>query len=126
MQLNENLDSSMTQNRRATDRLDALPTNQDILAAVKDLSNHLAQMERLLKEQSTAFPNNDLDKPDYDGHRKAHIKLEKTEQTISGLKIDATKTIIGIILVFIFGLMSAGFVTKLTSLQVTQTNSTGK
>jgi len=109
-------DNDPNANRRVTDGPSQLPTNLDILNAVKDMHADIEALERSLTEMTTAFTVNDINKPDFDGHRKAHLKITKNEDIIDNYKIDATKKIVGAAVVFILGLISSGMLTKLTDL----------
>jgi hypothetical protein len=57
----------------------------------------------------TAFVQNDLKKPDFDGHRKAHLIMIKAAEVVDGYKHDATKTVLHWLLAGILGLMLTGF-----------------
>ncbi len=47
----------------------------EVLDKLKKLSDTQEEMLELLKDTSRAFPRNDFDEPDYDGHRKYHQQL---------------------------------------------------
>ena len=89
--------------RRITD-------NEDAAAILRDIHGKVTKLEQMLAEQSTAFVLNDLKKPDYDGHRKAHLILIKSAEVMDSYKQDATKRIIGILITFLAGLLASGFV----------------
>ena len=49
--------------------------NSEVLDKMKKLSDTQDEILELLKDISRAFPRNDLDEPDYEGHRKYHQQL---------------------------------------------------
>lgn len=49
--------------------------DSEVLDKLKKLSDTQEEILDLLKDISRAFPRNDLDEPDYDGHRKYHQQL---------------------------------------------------
>lgn len=51
-----------------------MPDNE-VLDKLKKLSDTQEEILDLLKNISRAFPRNDFDEPDYDGHRKYHQQL---------------------------------------------------
>ena len=51
-----------------------MPEN-DITEKLKKLADTQDEILELLKDISRAFPRNDFDEPDYDGHRKYHQQL---------------------------------------------------
>lgn len=51
-----------------------MPDNE-ILDKLKKLSDTQEEILDLLKDIGRAFPRNDFDEPDYDGHRKYHQQL---------------------------------------------------
>jgi hypothetical protein len=62
---------------------------------------------------SEAFIKDDLGKPDYHGHRKAHLDMVSQSKVVDSYKQDATKKVIGIFVVFVIGLLAAGFMEAL-------------
>lgn len=46
--------------------------DSEVLDKLKKLSDTQEEILDLLKDISRAFPRNDFDEPDYDGHRKYH------------------------------------------------------
>lgn len=57
---------------------------------------------------TTAFVNNDLGKPDYDGHRKEHLSMAATKKTLEGYKEDTAKKVLGISITVIAFLLLGG------------------
>lgn len=49
--------------------------DSEVLNKLKKLSDTQEEIFDLLKDISRAFPRNDFDEPDYDGHRKYHQQL---------------------------------------------------
>lgn len=47
----------------------------EVLDKLKKLSDTQEEILKLLKDINRAFPRNDFDEPDYDGHRKYHQQL---------------------------------------------------
>lgn len=89
------------------------PTLVDIWKLVVEIRDRLEEVERQQREHVTAFSINDLNKPDFDGHRRSHVKLTKSDEIVDSYKQDATKTIISIVIVFFVGVFSTGLITKL-------------
>lgn len=55
-----------------------------------------------------AFLKDDLDTPDYDGHRKSHKKFQEAENIVQDYKVSMTKDIIKLVVGFIFGILVIG------------------
>lgn len=68
--------------------MDAL--RQQLAAASAKLDSLDVKMQRL----ETAFVRNDLQTPDFDGHRKAHLKLISQEETMQGIRVNTAKNIV--------------------------------
>lgn len=105
-------------NRRASDFTNGghQPTMMDVWGLLIEIRDRLDDVERLQDTQSTAFPVDDLQKPDYSGHRRAHVDMIKSEQLMDDYKSDATKEIVKMIVVFVVGLIANGFISKLLPL----------
>ena len=58
-----------------------------------------------------AFLKDDLDTPDYDGHRKSHIKFQDAEKLVQDYKVSMTKDVLKMIVGFVIGLLVIGFTT---------------
>jgi len=80
-----------------------------IYAEIEDIKRKLIQID-------TAFLRDDLASVDYPGHRVDHLDRRKSSTIISEYKVTGTKAIIGIVTVFVFGIMTSGFITKLSEL----------
>lgn len=61
-------------------------------------------------DAASAFPQNDLGKPDYDGHRKSHILMINDANVVAGYKQSVTKQVLSIIVTAIVTLLLAGVV----------------
>ena len=86
-------------NRRASD--------EEALALLKTISATLTDM-------TSAFVLNDLHKPDFDGHRKAHLAQIKAAEILEGYKQGVVKRILAWMVGGALALMSAGFVAQLS------------
>ena len=101
--------SDETYKRRASDLVGAAPTGEPLLDLLRDVLKRLETLEGCRLEMQSAFVQNDLKKPDFDGHRKAHIAMIRAAEVVDGYKHDATKTVLHWILAGILGLMLTGF-----------------
>lgn len=67
------------------------PTNAQIMA-------HLVEMKTILtnhiRDVNTAFPIDDIGRPDYNGHRLSHKNMIEAAKTIEGYKTDLTKKVL--------------------------------
>lgn len=86
------------------------PSNGDIWRLLIEIRDRVARIESRLTAVDTAFVKDDLGRPDYDGHRNAHRKAIKDAETVDAYKMDATKKVIGVIVVLLLGFMASGFV----------------
>lgn len=73
-----------------------------------DLSARVRRLEAEMSRVISAFPKNDLDLPDYDGHRKSHNALRKSEEVFESYKVKTTEKVISLIVVFLLGLVGSG------------------
>jgi hypothetical protein len=62
-----------------------------LLLEIRDRLDHV---ERLQAEHASAFPTNDLAKPDFDGHRRAHKTMIRDALLVEDYKTDATKKVL--------------------------------
>lgn len=92
------------------------PTIVDVWKLLNEINGRLEDLERNFDTITTAFPIDDLNKPDYAGHRRQHMEIIKGEELMDGYKHDATKQIIKMIVTFVAGLIASGFVAKLAGL----------
>lgn len=109
---------SQIQNRRSADHMPSghTPTLIDVWTLLTEIRDRLDALERNFDTITTAFPIDDLKKPDYAGHRRQHVEITKGDELMDGYKHDATKQIIVIIVTFVIGLIASGFVTKIAGL----------
>ena len=98
--------------RRASDALPP-PSSDPVLSLLKELLDRVAHIERKQEEHCTAYPVNDLHKPDFDGHRRDHIHRIKASEVMDNYKQSATKSVLGWLVIFIAGLTAAGAMTFL-------------
>jgi hypothetical protein len=68
--------------------------HRDLLTIVTQINERTRDIEKNIRELSTAYPKNDLGEPDYDGHRKAHIQMDKQADIVDNYKKNVTETII--------------------------------
>lgn len=76
----------------------------------------MAELERANQSLHAAFPQNDLKKPDFDGHRLEHLKMRQAEEVMQGYKIEASKKVVGWIVIFMLGLVASGAVSMVKDL----------
>lgn len=86
------------------------PLNRDLLALVTQINERTREIEKTVKSLSTAYIKNDLGEPDYDGHRKSHIQMDKQADIVDNYKKSVTETIItwlvtGILIIFASGVI---------------------
>lgn len=93
--------------RRMTDHEQV--TADNIWKILLEIRADIQSMKQDHTHVSEAFVKDDLSKPDYHGHRKAHIDMIREAAVVDGYKQDATKKIIGLVLTFVLGLLAAGF-----------------
>jgi len=94
-------------NRRWADHEQATPDN--IWKILQEIRDEQIRQAQSYVNVSEAFIKDDLSKPDFHGHRKAHLDMVRDAKVVDTYKQDATKKIIGIVVVFIVGLLAAGF-----------------
>ena len=101
--------------RRASDLTAAgtTPTIIDVWKILVEVREDVAEVKRQHKDVLSAFIKDDLGEPGFGDHRKAHIKLKKSEEIVQEYKTDATKKVIGIIIVFVIGLITSGMLSKI-------------
>ena len=90
--------------RRASDTPGApaaAPSNADLLRAILEVRDRLVSIE-------TAFPLNDINKPDFDGHRRDHVVRMKAAETFEGYKVEMTKKVLAGVVGLLFVVFSTG------------------
>ena len=75
---------------------------------VDDLHARLSVVEHSHSSMREAFIQNDLGKPDYDGHRRGHKQLVKDSEVVEGYQIDATKKVVGAVVLGAITLTMSG------------------
>jgi hypothetical protein len=75
---------------------------------LKALTERVVVLERHREEVDRAFPMNDIARPDYDGHRRTHVKMEEANKLMESYKVGVTKQILSAAVVFVLGLLSSG------------------
>ena len=99
-------------NRRTEDR-----TNYAILLEIQgittEIKDRLSIIESKQQTVDSAFMINDLNKPDYDGHRKEHIAFKKQEVLVENYKYAVTKKVLLWGTVGILSLIGSSLVDKL-------------
>lgn len=86
-----------------------------IVSMLRDVLMRLETLERLQVEHSNAFPKNDLNYPDFDGHRKDHVHRMKSAEVMDKYKESATKSVVSWFALFLAGLMATGTMSWLQS-----------
>ena len=105
--------------RRATDfkpESSYTPTLSDVWGLLVEIRDRLEDVERMQSTQATAFPKDDLQQPDYAGHRRAHVEMIKADLLMESYKSDTTREIIKMIAIFVVGLVTSGLAAKLVPL----------
>ena len=86
------------------------PTNAELWTLVQGMNDRVSTLEHRYGYIASAFPRNELNKPDYDGHRRDHVLSRKENEVVEGYKEGATKTVlnwaaVGLAAVFLAGVM---------------------
>jgi hypothetical protein len=84
------------------------PSGEVLLALLREILERVAHVERQQEAHNTAYPVNDLRKPDFDGHRRDHVHRMKVAELLDSYKHGATKSIIAWVTIFVLGLMASG------------------
>lgn len=74
------------------------------------IHNRVQALEHSCNRMREAFVSNDLNLPDYDGHRAAHKTMIEQSQVVDEYKKDATKKIIDWIIGAAMALIGLGFI----------------
>ena len=91
---------------------EATPNNRR--AADDEALALLKEIHATINDMKSAFVLNDLHKPDFDGHRKAHLAQIKAAEILEGYKQGVVKRILAWMVGGALTLMSAGFLAQLT------------
>lgn len=70
-------------------------THEMIITRLDHVEDKVNSIILKIDQLTTAFTNNDLGKPDFDGHRKEHLTMAVTKKTFEGYKEDSAKKILG-------------------------------
>lgn len=101
-----------------------LPTAAEQHKMLVEIHAVLMELKRGHDATLTAFPTNDLGKPDLDGHRKAHLSMINAAKVMDSYKTEAGKKILGYAIAFAVGLMVTGGLDKLRELVSTKSVTT--
>ena len=88
---------------------DRRKTPAGVYEVLDSIDKRLSAIEHRLDLTASAFVVNDLGRPDYDGHRKAHITYMRTAETMTEYKNGAVKQVIAALVIFLSGLFVTGF-----------------
>lgn len=107
----DNTNNNFNPGRRASDLTPSglPPTIFDVWHLLVIMKDDLEEVKRQQKDHASAFLKNDLGGPDFDGHRKHHGKMVKSEEVLASYKVGATKNLVYAIISFIGGLIVTGF-----------------
>lgn len=94
--------------RRVTDSMPDGGNGDALLTLLKEVLRRVEHIERKQEEHCSAYPKNDLDKPDFDGHRRDHVHRMKASEVMDSYKQSATKSAVGWAAVFLAGLLASG------------------
>ncbi len=104
----------MKQNQEYQSRDLDIDLNDNILdtifSRIRSIEEKIELLVLKVDQLNTAFIKNDLGTPDYDGHRKEHISLEKIRTTLEGYKEASTMQIINIIISSVIILLIGGVI----------------
>jgi hypothetical protein len=97
-----------------------MTTQKEVLDHILEIKEQLAELEGKLDRHihvvHRAFPRNDLQEPDFDGHRHYHTKKVSEEKIVSGYKQGITEKILQGVIGFILMLLGMGAVAWLKGL----------
>lgn len=89
------------------------PPPDEMWTYVKSINARLDTLEHRASYVVSAFPKNDLGRPDYDGHRKSHLELIEQNKVVSGYKSDVTKTVLSVLAGVVLSLIGSGILQAL-------------
>ena len=98
------------------------PFNPDHCTTALEMRQRIAALERDCAAIKSAFILNDLNLPDYDGHRKDHRTRLEAAKVMESYKITATHKVIAAIVAGFILVFSSGITTKFNEL-ITQNES---
>lgn len=89
------------------------PDNEELWKHIREINERVSMMEHRHGYISSAFPHNDLGKPDYDGHRRSHLQLVEDSKVVAGYKSEVTKTVLAAVTGCVLTLLVSGLVTAI-------------
>lgn len=91
-----------------------MTTQKEVLDHILEIKEQISKLEDKLDRHvhmvHRAFPRNDLQEPDFDGHRHYHTKKVNEEKVVSGYKQGITEKILQGVIGFILMLLGMGAV----------------
>jgi hypothetical protein len=90
--------------------------NESGLKLLHEIHSTVTKMDARMESMTEAFVKDDLGKPDYHGHRKAHLQMIQASTAVDTIKMDATKKVVGVVAVFMLALVGLGFVDHIKTL----------
>ena len=89
------------------------PFNPDHCTTALDMRSRIAALERENTVIKSAFVLNDLNQPDFEGHRTAHKKLIAAAEVMDKYKQTFVVKLIGVVAVFLLGVIASGTVSMI-------------
>ena len=105
--------------RRNTDRENHAEIHEILLNvqnAAQDIKERVISIEIKQDIANSAFSKNDLGAVDYDGHRKDHLAIRKSEETVGKYKFEFAKSALKWGVTAIAALLFSGFLHKIAVL----------
>lgn len=91
-----------------------VPENEELWKFAQDLNTRIANLEHQYGWLRSAFPQNDLSKPDYDGHRKDHLQIKEDNKVVAGYKGHVTKTVLAAVAGGLLTMLASGFMAAIS------------
>lgn len=91
------------------------PFNPDHCTTAVDMRARLAALERDNTLIKSAFILNDINLPDFDGHRTDHRMRKEAAKIMENYKITATHKVIALVIAAVVMFFSTGITTKIQS-----------
>ena len=94
------------------------PNNEvsQIRQEIAALQIRVDDLNQALEQIRLAFPLNDLNKEDYDGHRKDHVKSRKLDENIADIKFESAKKVVLGLVTLVIGIFALGATTWILKL----------
>lgn len=96
------------------------PFDPEHCAVSSDVRTRLATVERELTLIKSAFVLNDLNLPDFDGHRSDHRIRKEAAKVMENYKITATHKVIAAVMAAIVLFFSSGITTRIQAIVQTK------